>query len=395
MCCDAGVAHLGDYQNEIYLQGLAGARPTVPLDWRARERAAHAVMTPEAVGYVDGSAGAERTAAANVAAFDRWRLVPRMLRGVADRAMGTTLLGLSLPAPVLLAPVGVLEIVHPQAERAVARAAAATGVPMVLSSAASTTMEDVADALGDTPGLFQLYWPKSRDLAASFVRRAEAAGFRAVVVTLDTTMLGWRPRDLELAYLPFLQAKGVANYFSDPVFRSLMDGVDPATDTQRGVLTFVSQFSNPALTWEDLAFLREHTSLPVLVKGVLHPDDARRALGVGADAMVVSNHGGRQVDGAVGALDALPAVLDAVGGAVPVLLDSGVRTGADVAKAVALGAAAVLLGRPFVHGLALAGEAGVVEVLRALLADLDLTLGLAGHRSLASLSGEDLVPAPA
>lgn len=388
------MSNLGDYQNEIYLQGLGGARPALPVGWREREDAAHAAMTPEAVGYVAGAAGAERTAAANLAAFDRWRIVPRMLRGVAERDLSTTLLGVAMPAPVALAPVGVLEIVHPEAERAVARACAATGVPMVLSSAASTTLEDVAADLDATPGLFQLYWPKSRELAGSFVRRAEAAGYRAVVVTLDTTMLGWRPRDLQSAYLPFLQGKGTANYYSDPVFRELLGGVAPEEDPQRAVLTFIHQFSNPALTWADLAFLRTQTSLPIVLKGVLHPDDARLALAAGADGVVVSNHGGRQVDGGVAALDALPAVLEAVGGAVPVLFDSGVRTGADVVKALALGAAAVLLGRPFVHGLALGGEAGVVEVVRGLLADLDLTLALSGHTTPGSLSREDLVPAP-
>jgi len=383
----------GEYQNEIYLRGLSGDHVALPVDWREREDAAHAAMTPGAHGYVGGSAGAELTAANNVAAFDRWRIVPRFLRDVSERDPSTEVLGIPLTAPVALAPIGVLEIVHPEAERAVARACAATGTAMVLSSAASNTMEDVAADLGDAPGLFQLYWPKSRDIAASFVSRAERAGYRAILVTLDTTILAWRPRDLQTAYLPFLEGKGVANYFSDPAFRDLL-GASPEDDPQGAILTWVGQFSNPALTWDDLAFLREHTGLPILLKGVLHPDDARRAVDVGMDGVVVSNHGGRQVDGAIAAVDALPGVVEAVAGAVPVLMDSGVRTGSDVIKAVALGAAAVLLGRPYVHGLALGGEDGVVEVVRSLLAELDLTMALSGHRSLDTLTAEILAPAP-
>ncbi len=385
----------GEYQNEIYLNGLlTGEHVALPVDWRAREEAAGAAMTPQAEGYVAGAAGSERTAAANLAAFDRWRIVPRFLRDVSHRDVATEVLGIPLQAPVALAPVGVLEIVHPEAELAVARACAETGTAMVLSSAASSTMEDVAAALGNAPGLFQLYWPKSRDIAASFVRRAEAAGYRAIVVTLDTTILAWRPRDLQTAYLPFLERKGVANYYSDPAFRELLGGTTPEEDPGNAVLTWAGQFANPALCWDDLPFLREHTSLPIVLKGVLHPDDARRAVDAGVDGLVVSNHGGRQVDGAIGALDALPGVVEAVDGALPVLFDSGIRTGADVVKAVSLGAAAALVGRPYVHGLALGGQAGVVEVLRGLLAELDLTMALSGNATLADLGPHVLAPAP-
>jgi L-lactate dehydrogenase (cytochrome) len=331
--------------------------------------------------------------AANLAAFDRWRLLPRMLRGVTGRDLSTSVCGTDLPAPVLLAPVGVLGIVHPDAERAVARAAAGLGVPMVLSSASSTSIEEVAESLAGSPGWFQLYWPGDRGVARSFVRRAEEAGYRAVVVTLDTWQLGWRPRDLAAGYLPFLLGDGVANYLSDPAFRAGLER-PPEEDLPAALLRWVALFSDPALTWSDLAWLREQTSLPILVKGVLHRDDALAALDAGVDGIVVSNHGGRQVDGAVGALDCLPAVVDAVHGRVPVLLDSGVRTGADVVKAVALGARAVLLGRPYVHGLALGGEDGVRHVLRCLLAETDLTLALTGCRSLAELTPDLLAPAP-
>lgn len=372
------MSHFGDLQNEIYLQGLGGQRPPLPISMAELERMAYEAMSHEAMGYVAGGAGGEATMRANAEAFARHRLVPRMLRGITRRDLATEVLGTAMPAPILLAPVGVLSIVHPDAEPAAARAAAALGLPFVQSSASSTPMEEVAEAAGDAPRWFQLYWPRDRELAASLVRRAEASGHRALVVTLDTWQLGWRPRDLELAYLPFLQGVGTANYFSDPVFRAALDKA-PEDDLTAAVLHWVGLFSDPALTWDDLAFLREHTSVPLLLKGICHPDDARQALDAGMDGIIVSNHGGRQVDGGIGALDALPGVVDAVGGRCPVLLDSGVRTGADAIKAMALGAAAVLLGRPYVWGLALGGEAGVRHVLRTFLADLDINLALVGH----------------
>ena len=376
----------GEFQNEVYLKGLFGEQPTLPFDWRAIQAAAWAAMTPGAVGYVAGGAGGEDTMTANRAAFDRWRLVPRMLRGIpAQRSHETTLLGTTMPAPVLLAPVGVLSIVHPDAEKAVARAAAALGLTFVISTASSTTMEDISAAAPGASRWYQLYWPADRELAASFVARAEAAGYGAIVLTLDTWQLGWRPRDLAAAYLPFLQAEGVANYFSDPVFQRGL----PAGDQGAAVLKFVGLFNNPTLTWADLAWLRGQTALPIVLKGVQHPDDVRRAVDAGVQAVVCSNHGGRQVDGAVGSLDALPALVE-VAGELPVLFDSGIRTGADACKALALGAAAVLLGRPYVHGLALAGEQGVRHVLRCFLADLDLQSGLSGHASASELSRESL-----
>jgi isopentenyl diphosphate isomerase/L-lactate dehydrogenase-like FMN-dependent dehydrogenase len=383
---------LGDYQYEIYLQGLSGARPELPVALDDLERRAAEKLPAEAYAYVAGGAGLEQTVRANREAFDAWRIVPRMLVDVAERDLAVTLLGTELAAPVLLAPVGVLSIVHPDGERAVARAAAGLGVPMVLSNAASSSIEDVAGEMGDAPRWFQLYWPADRDLAASFVRRAESSGYGAVVITLDTRLLAWRPRDVAAAYLPFLRGEGVAIYFSDPVFRAKLDA-SPEDDPQAALGQWAAQFPNPGLTWGDLGFLREHTELPILVKGVLHPDDARRAAEAGVDGIVVSNHGGRQVDGAIGALAALPGVVEAVPPELPVLFDSGVRGGADVVKALALGARAVLVGRPWVWGLALAGEEGVRTVLRGLLADVDLTLALSGHASVADLGAETLARA--
>ena len=383
----------GAYQNAIYREGLQGRRPELPIDVDELQRLASERMTPEAYGYVAGGASSEDTMRANLDAFRRWRIVPRMLRDVGTRDLSTTVLGTDLSAPVLLAPVGVQSIVHADAELAVARAASDVGVPVVLSTASSTTLEQVAETVGDAPKWFQLYWPSDDELAASFLQRATGAGYDAVVVTLDTWILGWRPRDLQQAYLPFLQGEGVANYLADPVFRSRLDR-SPEEDPVAAIQHFTAVFSDPTVTWERLDLIRENTTLPILLKGILHPDDARRALEHGMDGVVVSNHGGRQVDGAVGALDALPGVVAAVDGEVPVLFDSGVRTGSDAFKAVALGAAAVLLGRPWVYGLAAGGEDGVRHVLRNFLADLDLAFALSGCRTLAEAGPDNLTRLP-
>lgn len=381
-----------DRQLEIYQAGARGERPAIPVAAEELERRAAEVLSPEAFGYLAGGAGAEDTMRANREAFRRWRIVPRMLRDVSRRELGVELFGRRLPFPFLLAPIGVQGILHPEGELAVARAAASLGVPLVLSTVSSKPLEEVAAAMGDAPRWFQLYWPRDPELAASFLVRAEAAAFEAVVVTLDTSFLAWRERDIQAAYLPFLYADGLANYLTDPVFRAGLAG-PPEEDPREAILRFAQLFSNPSLTWEDLRFLRERTRLPILLKGILHPDDARRAADAGADGVVVSNHGGRQVDGAVGALDALPGVVEAAGERLTVLFDSGVRRGADLFKALALGARAALLGRPYAYGLAVAGEEGVRTVLRNFLADYDLTLALAGCASSAGVGRETLVRA--
>jgi lactate 2-monooxygenase len=376
----------GNYQFEIYTPGPASRVTAVPFSFTELEQRAGEKLSQGAFGYVAGGAGAEETMRANREAFGRWRIVPRMLRDVATRDLRTTVLGTAMPAPVMLAPVGVLSIVHPEAELAVARAAAGLGVNMISSTASSRSLEEVAQVMGSSPRWFQLYWPKSRELAASFLHRAEQAGYRAIVVTLDTSLLGWRPRDLKGAYLPFLRGEGLANYLSDPVFCAGL-AKPPREDMAAAIAHWAAVFSDPSVTWDDLQFLREHTRLPLVLKGILHPDDTRRAVDLGMDGVIVSNHGGRQVDGAVAALDALPEVVSAAG-IMTVLFDSGIRTGADVVKALALGAKAVLLGRPYVYGLALEGEAGVRAVLRALLAELDLTMALSGVSRIDQLSPE-------
>jgi lactate 2-monooxygenase len=383
------MAHFGDLAKEIYQKGLAGQRPDLPMTADGLEAAARHVLPAEALSYVAGGASTERTIAANREAFARWRIVPRMLRGVTERDLCTTVLGTPMTAPVLTAPIGVLGLVHPDADLAVTRAAAALGLVSVLSTASSTTLEDVAAAAPEAPRWFQLYWPRDPELAESLVRRADAAGYGAIVLTVDTWALGWRPRDLALAHLPFLQRKGIANYLSDPVFQARLGALPPSPE--QAVQAWAEVFGNPALSWSDLARLREWTALPLLVKGICHPDDARAALDHGVDGLVVSNHGGRQVDGSRGALDCLPGVVAAVDGRAPVLLDSGVRCGVDVLIALALGAQAVLLGRPWVYGLGLAGQRGVEHALRVILADVDLTLALAGYARPAELGAHSVV----
>lgn len=386
--------HWADFQYEIYLNGMTGAVPRLPTDLTRLEDMAEHRLGPGPMGYVAGSAGDGSTARANRAALARRRIVPRMLRDVQERDLSVEVLGRALPAPVALAPVGTVSIMHPDAESAVARAAAARGVPYVLSSAASTPMEQVAEAMGDAERWFQLYWGKDREVTRSFLGRAKASGFTVLVVTLDTPMLAWRPRDLDQAYLPFLNGVGTANYFTDPAFRAGL--AKPVhEDPNAAVRHFLGLFGDASHTWPDLAFLREHWDGPIVLKGVLHPDDARLAADSGMDGVVVSNHGGRQVAGSVAAADALPRVAAAAGDRLTVLFDSGVRTGSDVFKALALGARAVLLGRPYVYGLGLDGQAGVEHVIRCLLAEFDLTLALSGHATPGTVCADDLDEAPA
>jgi L-lactate dehydrogenase (cytochrome) len=384
---------LETYQDEIYLNGLSGARPVLPADLSALEDLASARLAPEVYGYIAGGAGTGDTVRENGAAFRRWRIVPRMLTDVSNATYGSSVLGTDLAVPMLLAPIGVLRLAHPDGELAVARVAGSLGVPMVLSTAASVPMEEVAKANGDGQRWYQLYWPKDKDVAASFLSRAKAAGFSVLVVTLDTRMLGWRPRDLDNAYLPFLRGIGVQNYFTDPAFTAgLAESV--AGNESAAILHWAQMFGDPSLTWEDLPFVRERWDGPIVLKGIVSVADAQRAVDAGMDGIVVSNHGGRQVDGGIGALDALAPIVAAVGQRTTVLFDSGVRCGADILKAVALGAKAVMIGRPYVYGLGLAGEDGVRHVLRALRTDFELTMRLAGCASLDDLSSALLTRLP-
>lgn len=355
--------------------------PVVYEEW---EKLAREVLEDGPYDYIAGGAGGESTMDANLEAFKKWKIVPRMLRNVESRDLKVELFGHTYASPLMLAPIGVQSIIHPDGELAAAKVSAEMEVPYITSSASTRTLEEIADAMGDAPRWFQLYWNKDPEVTASFLKRAEHSGYSAIVVTLDTPMMAWREKDLKNVYLPFLVGEGVGNYLSDPIFRSRLEKT-PEEDPVSAIMHWTQTFGNPGLTWEDLTFIKEHTSLPILLKGILHPEDAKLALEHGVDGIIVSNHGGRQVDGAIGALEALPEVCETVGGQIPVLMDSGIRRGADVVKALALGADAVLVGRPCMYGLAVAGERGVREVLQNMLADLDLTMALAGETTTGEL----------
>jgi lactate 2-monooxygenase len=387
----SAMAAYGDFQLEIYLAGLSGVVPTLPVSYAELEaRAAHA-LPPSVLSYVAGGAGDEHTQRANVAAFSQWGLMPRMLVGAARRDLSVDLFGLHLPTPVFMAPIGVIGLCcqDGHGDLATATAAARSGVPMVASTLSVDPLENVATALDDTPGFFQLYTPTDRELAASLVQRAEKAGFKGIVVTLDTWITGWRPRDLANSNFPQLRGHCLANYFTDPVFRSRLPGA-PEQDLMAAVSHWAGVFGNP-LTWDDLPWLRSLTTLPLILKGICHPDDARRALDLGADAIYCSNHGGRQANGGLPALDCLPGIVAAAAGK-PVLFDSGIRSGADIIKALALGATAVGIGRPYAYGLALGGTAGIQHVLRCLLAEADLIMAVDGYPALADLTPDALRP---
>lgn len=413
-------------QGQIYTAGALGHKPLVPTDPVALELAASTKMTPEAYWYVAGSAGMQRTSEANVSAFDRYRIVPRMLRDVSDRSTATKVLNTHLPAPVMFAPIGVLEMAHVQSEIAVAKAASELGVPMILSTQGSTPMEQTAAALSAAPMWYQLYWSNNNDLMRSLVTRAEKAGAQAIVVTLDTHTLGWRTRDLDLAFLPFARGMGLAQYFSDPVFLDLVrqrvenpppkpEGVAIPRPTTKvfgtlwsqashypgntlanlfssypraAVDTFLDVFPCPGIKWSDLALLRQTTSLPIVLKGIQSAADAELALLNGVNAIVISNHGGRQVDGAIASVDALEAVAREMEGRIPILFDSGIRSGADVFKALALGASAVFVGRPWLYGLALDGANGAKAVMERIIAELDITMALSGVKNLSEINRE-------
>ena len=376
---------------EIYRAGLAGNPPATPISARHWEKQAGALLSPPARNYL-GGAGREETMRANLQAFKKWRISPRMLTDVSTRHLSTSLWGLALRSPLLLAPIGLQELYHPEAELATARAAATTRTPLVLSCQSSRSIEEVAAASGDATRFFQLYWSRSPELTASLATRAEAAGYAGIVLTVDTKMLGWRERDLALGHNPFLEGRGIANYTSDPVFQSLA-AKHPGPAAEAAVETFLGVFSNPALAWKDLAWLRQQTRLPIVLKGIQRADDALRAVDAGVEGLIVSNHGGRQVDGGIATLDVLPAIAAAVDGRLPVGLDSGIRSGADAFKALALGADFVCLGRPYIHGLTVAGEAGVADVVENFLCELELTMALSGCREWSEVDPGMVVPA--
>jgi len=411
-----------DRQRAIYTKGASGIRPMIPTTYQGLLEKARIRLSEKAWSYVNGGAGQNQTVRDNESDFNHWRIVPRMLRNVEERDLGVDILGQQWPSPFFLAPIGALEMAHPQADLAVARAAAATGIPYIFSNQASVNMETCAAAMNESPRWFQLYWSRSDELVQSLLQRAETCGCTALVLTLDTTMMGWRTSDLDLAFLPFLQGQGLAQYTSDPVFQQITQQLPKTASPNRVTLSglrtlynvnrrhpggfwrnlrqstglqavraFTAIYSRPNITWTDLAFLRENTQLPIVLKGILHPDDARKALDYGVSGIYVSNHGGRQVDGSVSAIAALPGIVEVVRDRVPILFDSGVRGGADAYKALALGAKAVGIGRPYCLALAINGAAGVQELIENWIAELELTMGLSGCRSVADIRAATLM----
>ncbi len=411
-------------QRGIYLKGFAGCVPTTPVSFAALEHKAQQMLPKKAFAYLAGGAGRETTIDRNRQALDQIKIHPHMLGGVQEVSMQLNWRARTLPAPFMFAPIGVLELAHHEADIALAKAASATGVPMIISSQASFPMEDIARHLGTTPRLFQLYYSQSQDLSRSFIRRAEAIDCSAIVVTLDTTLLGWRVRDLDLGYSPFLHGKGIAQYYSDPVFNQLPDATihdsvkPPLTFeliksiihlsnripggllknilSQYGLKTvrkFSSIFSNPGMNWDDISRIKEWTKLPIYLKGILRPDDADKAASAGVDGIIVSNHGGRQIDGSISSVEALPSILYAVKGRMEVWVDSGIRTGSDVYKCIALGATGVLIGRPYAYALACNGTEGIKDVIDNISSELELIMTLSGCAKLSDIHS-DLISHP-
>lgn len=382
---------MNNFGNNVQLQVYgSGKKSAIPVRYEELEMLAKEKLDEGPFYYIAGGAGSERSMNENRLAFDKWKIVPRMLRNVSERGMSVNLFGKTYHSPILFAPIGVQSIAYPEGELEAAKAAAELKIPYITSTASTYSLEKVSNVIGDNPKWYQLYCSSDMEIAASMMKRAEANGYEAIVITLDTSIMGWREKDIENAYLPFLQGQGIGNYIEDPVFRSRLNKT-PEDDPQSAILLWTKLFGNPSLTWDDLVYLRQQTKLPILLKGILHKEDAKLALEYGMDGIIVSNHGGRQVDGTISTLDALECICSEFKGKFPILMDSGIRRGSDVYKALAIGADAVLIGRPYMYGLALAGKNGVLQVMRNILADFDLTMALSGQKSISELNPTLLV----
>jgi isopentenyl diphosphate isomerase/L-lactate dehydrogenase-like FMN-dependent dehydrogenase len=348
------------------------------------EALAKRTLTAPAYDYVASGSGAEETLAKNKTAFRQWDIIPQVLIDVSERDLSVQLLNETLAVPVMLAPVGFQTIVHPDGELAAAGGAAELKVPFVASTVSSFSLEEIsAEMKGQAPCYFQLYWPADDDVAASLVARAEAAGYAGIVVTVDTPLLGWREKDMHNRYFPIETGAGIANFLNDPTFQQKYN--------EGGTLTYKQQIPaikrillNQKVTWNKLDWLRQRTTLPIVLKGIMHEEDALLALDYGVDGIIVSNHGGRQLDGTGSALEALDVIANKIQGRLPLVVDGGIRRGPDIIKALALGADTVLIGRPYIYGLT-EGKQGVKAVLTSLIKDLDTSVAIAGITHVSSI----------
>ena len=359
---------------------------TAPNAW---ELMAKQQLEKGAFEYIQSGAGAEETLQANMDGLKQWKIVPRVLRDVSNVNLSSSIMGVPSPAPFALAPVGFQTIIHPEGELAAAKAAAACRIPYTVSTVSSYSMEAIAEVMGDAPRFFQLYWPNDDEIALSFVRRAEKNKFSAIFVTVDTPILGWRDQDKQNKYFPLLKGAGLGNYLNDPVFLQKANLQEKEASMQ-AIAEVSARLFNPGLTWENIKWLREQTDLPIVIKGIVHPEDAKLAVEFGVDGIVVSNHGGRQLDGSVSSIDALSDVCNVVKGRIQILFDGGIRRGVDIIKALALGADAVLIGRLYAYGLT-SGQAGVEEVMKQLIGELETALALTGEKSLSNITSTTLV----
>ncbi|MBD7945264.1 alpha-hydroxy-acid oxidizing protein [Psychrobacillus sp. Sa2BUA9] len=369
---------MSNAKNNDLLLGNIDNHTKYPIDFNELEQEAREALEPGPFGYIRSSAGGEETYNKNISSFSKYSIVPRFLTDVSSLNTEVTILGHTYPHPLFIAPVGVNKIAHDDGEIAVAKAAAKYNFPYIQSTVSSYSIEEIAAATPGSSKWFQLYWSSNKEIAFSMARRVEAAGYEAIVLTVDTVMLGWREEDIRNQFSPLKRGYGQGNYATDPVFMAAL-----TEQSQEAIVdSILENIYHPTLNWNDITELRNHTSLPILIKGILHPDDAKLAIEKGIDGIIVSNHGGRQLDGVIASIDALSGIVEAVNGSIPVLFDSGVRRGSDAVKALALGATAVCIGRPFVWGLAAGGQKGVERVLENFLQETKVSISLAGVRNM-------------
>jgi lactate 2-monooxygenase len=375
-------SNFGDFQMGVYTDAVKGVNSRYPFDFRSIERKAAETLPDWVYRYVSAAAGDGRTQQANIDAFSHYGIVPRMMVSPPERDLSIELFGKRLISPLFMCPIGLIGLCAPDfhGDLAAARASAATGVPFTLSTFSQTPMEDVIKRAGNTPMFFQLYLPNDRELAASFIDRAQAAGYSALMFTVDSWQLGFRPADLERGNFPQFRGFCMQNYYSDENFTKHLP--KPPHEDQAAALAHYGEIFAQPLTWDDLRWIRSQTTLPIAVKGIQHADDARIAIDNGADVLYCTNHGGRQANSGISTLQVLPHVVKAAG-STPVIFDSGVRDATDAIIALALGAAAVGIG----------GAESLTHYLKSFLAAFDLTLSICGFKDLATLKAAGVEPA--